>query len=66
MLKVGSIVRAPWHNDGDDANLTGTVTSIRKGKVTVTWNGDGTVTPAGEESIWPVAQANALLEVVSL
>lgn len=66
MLKVGSIVRAPWHNDGDDANLTGIVTRIRAGKVTVTWNADGDVTEAGSESIWTVTQANAVLEIVSL
>lgn len=51
-LRTGDTVRAPWCYDGDDANLTGIVIARKNGKVIVRWNGDGTVTPAGDESVF--------------
>ena len=53
-IRKGSIVRAPWRDAGDDRNLTGVVQSVRKGMARIIWNGDGDVTPAGDESLCAV------------
>ena len=50
----GTVVRAPRREFGDDVNLTGVVQSVRKGIANVRWNGDGDITPEGEESNLPV------------
>lgn len=49
-VKRGDTVKCPWAKYGDDTNLTGIVTSVTRGKVVVRWNGDGDVTPEGDES----------------
>lgn len=53
-VRIGSVVRAPWYRDGDDPDLTGSVTHVRKGCAEVTWHNNGTVTPAGDESRIPL------------
>jgi hypothetical protein len=59
-MKRGDIVRAPWRFYGDDPDLTGEVTRVRKVKrghdtlteVTVRWHDNGTVTLEGDESVF--------------
>lgn len=51
-LRKGMVVRAPWREFGDDANLTGVVVRVKAHSVEVRWNGDGDVTPAGDASFF--------------
>lgn len=49
--RVGDTIRAPWREFGDDKDLTGVVFKrTSRGAISVRWNGDGDVTPEGDES----------------
>ena len=64
-VRIGSVVRPPWRDAGDDADMTGSVTHVRRGQVEVIWHANGTVTQQGDESRFPLAVFDDASLVVS-